>query len=102
MAEQPQPRLIGVGDLLRNVNLRDFADMIRGELGLVAESARAALRSSPFVLPLVLVAVLLRLVLLLAVLLVFGVAILVISGVRSVVRLAASVLRGARRRSSLA
>jgi uncharacterized membrane protein len=94
MAEQSRSRLMGVRDLLRGVNLRDFADMVRGELGLVAESARAALRSSPFVLPLVLVAVLLRLVLLLAVLLVFGVAILVISGVRSAFRLAAGLLRG--------
>jgi hypothetical protein len=84
-------RTFGWRDLLRSVNLRDFLQMVRGELSMIgslfAQSVRALPRL-PFG-PLVFVAyalmALLRSVLLAAVFLVFGTAIVIISAVRSLI-----------------
>jgi hypothetical protein len=82
----------GWRQLLSSVNLRDFADMVRGERMLIWSSLRqgvVALPRLPFG-PLVflghLLLVMLRSVLLVIVVVVFGTGIALISAVRSVMR----------------
>ncbi len=89
MSEQ---ETIGWRHVLRSVNLRDFADMVRGERMLIWSSFRqgiVALPRLPFG-PLVglgyLVLATLRLVLLTLVIVVFGTAIALISVVRGLSR----------------
>lgn len=84
----------GWRQLLHSVNLRDFAQMVGGELGMVWQSLRLASESlsrRPFG-PLIFVAgvliAFLRLALLVLVVVVFGVAILMIAAVRGVAILA--------------
>ena len=85
---------IGWRQLLGSVNVRDFIDIVRGELGMIGSMFRqgvAAVPRLPFG-PLVflgfwLLAVL-RLALLVVVVAVFGTAILIISAVRGATRAA--------------
>ncbi len=85
-----EQRPFGWRELPAHVNLRDFAAMVTGELGMIAASARIAFQALPRLPfgPLVflggLLMVLFRLVLLLLVVIVFGGAILIISAVRSI------------------
>jgi hypothetical protein len=88
MSDQPAPETIGWGDLLRNVNLHDFADMVRGEgimIGTMTRRAFAALPRLPFG-PLVFIAFIalawLRALLLFFVVVFFGATITLISVVR--------------------
>lgn len=83
-------RAFGIRQLLGAVNLRDFLDMVRGELAMLNGSLRvafAALPRLPFG-PLLclggLLLVLVRLVLLIVVVITFGISIAVISLVRLV------------------
>jgi prepilin signal peptidase PulO-like enzyme (type II secretory pathway) len=79
--------------LLRTVNLRDFAQMVGGELGMVWESFRLASESAsrmpfgPFVFVAGVLMAFLRLVLLVLVVIIFGATILVIAAVRGVASL---------------
>jgi prepilin signal peptidase PulO-like enzyme (type II secretory pathway) len=72
------------------VNLRDFAAMVTGEVGMLAASARIAVQAlprlpfGPFIFLGAMLMVLFRLVLLLLVVIVFGSAILVISAARGI------------------
>jgi hypothetical protein len=86
MSHQSSVRAIGFRDLLRDVNLRDFADMVLGEVRLVGEAAGASLRTAPLTFPFVLMAVLIRFALLMAVLIVFGAAITIVTLVRAPIR----------------
>jgi hypothetical protein len=86
-AGEPAPRKIGFGDLLRGVNLRDFFDMVKGELGLVMTSARLAIHAKPILMPLAIALVVLRLVLLVGVIVVLGGAITLIMMLRGLTRL---------------
>ncbi len=85
-------RTFGWRQLLGAVNLRDFADMVRGELGMIGSSFGQGARALPRLPagPLVFLGfwllAILRLVLLILVVAVFGTAILVISAVRGVFR----------------
>jgi len=83
----------GWRQLFGAVRLRDFADMVAGELKLIGTSARLAAEAFPK-LPFgplaflgAMLLVLLRLVLLLLVAVFFGTSILLISAVRNAVRL---------------
>ncbi len=83
----------GWRQLLRTVNLRDFAQMVGGELGMVWESLRLASESlsrrpfGPLIFSLGVLMGFLRLVLLVLVVVVFGAAILVIAAFRGVTNL---------------
>jgi prepilin signal peptidase PulO-like enzyme (type II secretory pathway) len=88
-----EQRPFGWRQLPGHVNLRDFAAMVTGELGMLAASARIAVQAlprlpfGPFIFLGALLMVLFRLVLLLLVVVVFGSAILVISAARSLIGL---------------
>lgn len=86
-AGEPTERTIGFGDLLRGVNLRDFFDMVRGELGLVLTSARLAVHAKPILMPIAVALVMLRLFLLVGVIVVLGGAITMIMMLRGLTRL---------------
>ena len=86
-------RHFGWSDLLGAVKLRDFSQMIRGELTMVGSSLSLAARAFtrlPFG-PLIAIAglllLVLRLILLTLVIVVFGTVILIISAVRAVGRM---------------
>ena len=89
-----EQRPFGWRQLFGAVNLRDFVEMVGGELRMIGGSARLALEAlprlpfGPFIFLGAMLLVLLRLVLLLLVVVFFGAGILVISAVRNVVRLA--------------
>lgn len=89
-----EQRPFGWRQLLGAVNLRDFADMVRGELGMIGSSLRRAVEALPHVPagPLVffgfLLLVVLRSVLLVLVVILFGTGILLISTVRGAIRMA--------------
>jgi hypothetical protein len=88
MTEQEAPETIGWRHLFRNVNLRDFADMVRGEgvmIGTLTRRAFAALPRlplGPFVFFAFLTLAWIRAFLLFAVVVFFGAAIVFISVVR--------------------
>jgi len=86
MTDENEAKTIGYGDVLRGVNLRDFFDMVKGELGLVWAAARNAVRSRPILLPFAVLLVLLRLALLVAVVVVLGGAITLVMLVRGASR----------------
>ncbi|MEX0786520.1 MAG: hypothetical protein WD939_07785 [Dehalococcoidia bacterium] len=83
----------GWRDLLGAVNLRDFSQMVRGELAMVGSSFRLAsdaftrLPFGPFIAVAGLLLLLVRLVLLTLVIVVFGTGIVLISAVRAVSRM---------------
>lgn len=87
-----QQRSFGWRDLLGAVNLRDFAQMVGGELTQLATSARLAfqalprLPAGPLLFLVGLLMVILRLLLLTFVVVVFGTAILLISTLRALLR----------------
>jgi hypothetical protein len=94
MDAQPQERGFGIRQLLGAVNLRDFGQMVGGEVSMLASNAGLAARGArrlPFG-PLLFLAamafILLRIVLLALVLVFFGGAIVAITAVRSLARLA--------------
>ena len=82
----------GWRQLLGSVNLRDFVDMARGELGMIGSSLRQGVEALPRLPagPLVFLGfwllAILRPVLLIVVVAVFGTAILVISALRGAAR----------------
>ena len=88
MTEQEAPETIGWGHLFRNVNLRDFADMVRAEgimIGTLTRRAFAALPHLPFgpaIFFAFFVLAWLRAFLLFAVVVFFGAAIVLISVLR--------------------
>jgi hypothetical protein len=88
MAEQQAPETIGWGHVFRNVNLRDFADMVRGEgimIGSLTRRAFAALPRlplGPFIFFAFFTLAWIRAFLLFAVVVFFGAAIVFISVVR--------------------
>ena len=86
MTDENEAKTIGYGDVLRGVNLRDFFDMVKGELGLVWAAARNAVRSRPILLPFAVLLVLLRLLLLVVVVVVLGGAITLVMLVRGASR----------------
>jgi len=85
-----EQRTFGWRQLFGSVNLRDFIDMVRGELGMIGSMFRQGIEAVPRLPfgPLVFLGfwllALLRFVLLILVFIVFGAAILVISAVRGV------------------
>ena len=87
-------RPFGWRQLLGAVNLKDFVDMVRGELEMIGSSARLALEAfrrlplGPLAFLGGMLLVLLRLLLLLLVVVLFGTGILVITAVRGAARLA--------------
>lgn len=87
-----EQRTFGWRQLLGAVNLRDFADMVRGELGMIGASigrAGAALPRlplGPFIGVAFILLALVRLALLLLVVIAFGTAIAVITLVRGLSR----------------
>jgi prepilin signal peptidase PulO-like enzyme (type II secretory pathway) len=88
-----EQRAFGWRQLLGHVNLRDFIDMVRGELGMIASMLRQGVEAAPRLPfgPVVFLGfwllALVRFVLLIVVFIVFGLAILVISAARGVMRL---------------
>lgn len=84
MTDENEAKTIGFRDVLRGVNLRDFFDMVKGELGLVWGAARNAVHSRPILLPFAVLLVLLRLALLVAVVVFLGGAITLVMLVRGV------------------
>ena len=91
-----EPRAFGWRQLLGAVNLRDFSEMVAGEVNQVAEAGRLALAAFPHLPagPLLflreLLILLLRVSLLVLVVVVFGAGIVVISFVRATI----TMLRG--------
>ncbi len=87
-----EQRTFGWRQLLGSVNLRDFIDMVRGELGMIGSSLRQGVEAFPRLPagPLVFLGfwllAILRSVLLVLVVVVFGTAILLISAVRGASR----------------
>ena len=85
---------IGWRHLLGSVNLRDFIDIVRGELGMIGSSFRQGVEAIPRLPlgPLVFLGfwllAILRLALLILVVAVFGTAILIVSAVRAAIRAA--------------
>ena len=84
MTEQAETKTIGIRDVLGGVNLRDFFDMVKGEVGMVWTAARAAVTRHPLLIPPALLLVLLRLLLLAGVIVVLGGAITLVMAVRGV------------------
>ena len=88
-----EQRPLGWRQLFGAVNLRDFVDMVGGELRMIGTSTRLAgeafprLPFGPLAFLGAMLLVLLRLVLLLLVAVFFGTSILLISAVRNAVRL---------------
>ena len=83
---------IGWRQLLGSVNVRDFIDIVRGELGMIGSSLRQGLEAIPRLPlgPLVFLGfwllAILRAVLLVLAVAIFGTGILIISAVRGVLR----------------
>ena len=98
-----EERTFGWRQLLDAVNLRDFAEMVGGELGMIGSSLRQAVEALPRLPfgPLVflgfLLLALLRSLLLLLVVVVFGTGILLLSAVRGAVRAVRGAPGGAER-----
>lgn len=92
MTDQPpgqaQPQRLTLRQFLAEVNLRDFAAMVATEARLIPTSVGAAWTRGPLWLPLALLVAFVRLVFLLLVIAVFGAGILLITLLRTVVRLA--------------
>lgn len=86
MRQQAEPRPLGLWDLLAEVNLRDFREMVLAELGLVGASVRQALEARTPGAALALLMALLRLALLVLVVTVFGTGIVAITVVRGAIR----------------
>ena len=88
-----EQRPLGWRQLFGAVNLRDFVDMVAGELRMLGTSTRLAAEAlsrlpfGPLAFLGAMLLVLLRLVLLLLVAVLFGTSILLISAVRNAVRL---------------
>ncbi len=79
-------RILGVRQFLREVNLKDFFNMVLAELRLVGASLRLALHSgNPLLVLRALLLALIRVVLLVLVVVGFGTAIVVIAAIRRVV-----------------
>ena len=74
--------ILGIRQVLAEVNLRDFSKMVRGELALVGSSVRLAVESRKLLLPFVLAMAVLRLMLLALVIMVLGGAIALITLIR--------------------
>ena len=92
--EPQEHHTIGWRQVLGSVNLRDFIDMVRGELGMIGSSLRQGVAAIPRLPlgPLVFLGfwllAILRAALLVLVVAVFGTAILIVSAVRGARRAA--------------